>query len=141
MHTTRLPTVRASVDIYQMSTPVGERGGVCGPQVNQLEQVSSLGHQMSLAGVRLLYRGGLYSEVQCILGNGHMGTPCGAPSPPPRQLAGDTYGIKIPYYVTPPDMNCLNNVLTSKSVVHLDVALSLEAFTFYFILKVDLLFT
>ena len=83
MHTTRLPTVRASVDIYQMSTPVGEWGGVCGSQVNQFEQVSSLGHQMSLAGIRPLYRGGLYSEVQCILGNGHMGTSCGAPSPPP----------------------------------------------------------
>ena len=61
--------------------------------------------------------------------------------PPATSLAGDNYGIKIPYCVTPPDMNCFNNVLTSKSIVHLDVALSLEAFTFYFILNADLLFT
>ena len=75
-----------------------------GPQVNKFEQVSSDGYQMSLAkgadrrrvshvccpgrglgpvGVSCLMSrreegpglGGLYSEVQCIKSNGHMGTP------------------------------------------------------------------
>ena len=44
-----------------------------GPQENKFQHVPSDGHQMSLAG-----RAGaliLYSEVQCIMGNGHMGTP------------------------------------------------------------------
>ena len=42
-----------------------------GPQVNKFEQVSSDGHQMSLVGtVRS-------SEVQCIMGNGDMGSPSG----------------------------------------------------------------
>ena len=50
-----------------------------GPKVNKFEQVSSLGHMMSVArGVGLERRGAdgwgfLYSEVQCIMGNGHMG--------------------------------------------------------------------
>ena len=48
-----------------------EGGG--GPQVNEFEQVSSLSHQMSLAGreVPCLGRGGsgsLYSEVPCLGG-------------------------------------------------------------------------
>ena len=71
-------------------------GGWC-PKVNKFEQVSSDGNQMSLAGgdgapcpVRfysqapkvscpgLGWGGGLYNEVQCIMGNGHMGpSPCG----------------------------------------------------------------
>ena len=69
-----------------MSVLVG--GG--GPQVNKLEQVSIDGHQMSLAvvglGVPCLMSGGgpgsgggrtgLYSEVQCIMDNGHIVTPC-----------------------------------------------------------------
>ena len=77
-----------------------------GAQVRKIEQVSSYGHQMSLAGVRSEIggrsmsdidiggvggvawvrgggpmsdvQGGLgepYSEVQCIVSNGHMGTP------------------------------------------------------------------
>ena len=45
-----------------------------GHQVNKSEEVSSLGHQMSLRG-GALYGGGLYSEVECIMGNGHMGPP------------------------------------------------------------------
>ena len=41
-------------------------------EVNKFEQVSSDGHQMSLAG-----GGALYIEVHCIMGNHHMG-----PHPP-----------------------------------------------------------
>ena len=54
---------------------------VGGPQVNKFEQVSGYDHLMSLAGGSpdLMSREGeegtLYSEVQCITGNGHMGTP------------------------------------------------------------------
>ena len=62
------------------------------PQVNKFEDVSSVGHQMSVAGGRVRgprsdgWGGGgrslksdvgggvLYSEVQGITGNGHMGT-------------------------------------------------------------------
>ena len=46
--------------------------------MNKVEQVSNDGHQMSLAsGVHEVpsWGGGLYSEFQCIMGNGHMGTP------------------------------------------------------------------
>ena len=52
-------------------SPSGE-----GPHVNKFEQVSSNGHQMSL-GVRgsHIWGGDLYSEVQIIIGNGHMGPP------------------------------------------------------------------
>ena len=56
--------------------------------MNKFEQVSSDDHQMSLEGMPgLLSRGGareswvscpggqaLYSKIQCIMGNGHMGT-------------------------------------------------------------------
>ena len=41
-------------------------------EVNKFEQVSSDGHQMSLAG-----GGALYIEVHCTMGNHHMG-----PHPP-----------------------------------------------------------
>ena len=54
---------------HQMSSPGEGRGG--GPQVNKFEQVSSLGHQISLAVGRAW--GSLYDKVQCIIGNGgHM---------------------------------------------------------------------
>ena len=55
--------------------------------MNKFEQVSSDGHQMSLTwgGVRAgggpmsdiqgAGASGLYIEVQCIMGKGHMGTP------------------------------------------------------------------
>ena len=61
--------------------------------MNKFEQISSFGHQMSLAGGhgaglgwRQLYNespytegagpaGSLYGEVQCIMSNGHMGPP------------------------------------------------------------------
>ena len=58
--------------------------------MNRFEQVSSDGHQMLLAGQQLgtgpvgvpcfwgegvPILGGLYSEVQCIIGNGYMGSP------------------------------------------------------------------
>ena len=53
--------------------------------MNKFEQVSSDDHQMSLAGAgRFLSSevpcleeraGALYSKVQCIMGNGHMGSP------------------------------------------------------------------
>ena len=45
--------------------------------MNKFEQVSSDGHQISLAGgSRFDVQWGmvLYSEVQCIMGNGHMGS-------------------------------------------------------------------
>ena len=49
--------------------------------MNKFEQVSSDGHQISLAGrpelggVPCLVSGGPYSEVQSTMINGHMGTP------------------------------------------------------------------
>ena len=58
-----------------MSALVG--GG--GAEVNKCEQVSSVGHRTSLAGVSLssespcLGWGWLFSEVQCIIDNGPMG--------------------------------------------------------------------
>ena len=89
MRTARLPTVCASIATrYQYWL-----GG--GPKVNEFEQVSSIGHQMSLARgplqCGLMSRGSLYGEVPCpkglgvpvgevqsIMGNGHMGAPtCG----------------------------------------------------------------
>ena len=58
--------------------------------MNKFEQVSSDGHQMPLAGTGLGWgipcldgvpgpglRGSLYSEVQCIVCNGDMGSPSG----------------------------------------------------------------
>ena len=75
-----------------MSVLVGEGG----PQINKFEQLSNDGHQMSLAGKAGVVGwgerqgqgwgsrlpclmpgggGGLYSEIQCIMGNGHTGTP------------------------------------------------------------------
>ena len=45
-------------------------------EVNKFEQVSSGGHQISLVGGGgLVLEGSLYSEVQCFMGNGHMGHP------------------------------------------------------------------
>ena len=52
-----------------MPVPVCVKGGGGGHQMNKFEQVFIDGHQMLLGG------GTLYSEVQCIMGNGHMGTP------------------------------------------------------------------
>ena len=71
-----------------MYLPDVRTGG--GPQLNKLEQVYSLGHQMSVllrvlclqeARVRRAHYSevpclgwrSLYGEVQCIMGNGHMG--------------------------------------------------------------------
>ena len=74
MHTARLLTVRA------LATRCQYWWG--GPQVNKFEQVSSDGHRMSPAeagawGCQGWDWGGgaagLYSEVQCIMSNGHMG--------------------------------------------------------------------
>ena len=48
-------------------------GGPCTGSMNKIEQVTSDGHQMSLGGVG--WDWGLHSEVQGIMGNGHMGTP------------------------------------------------------------------
>ena len=52
--------------------------------MNKFEQVSIDGAKMSLAVSRAAVEGGpmsdvwkaLWSEVQCIMANGHMGTPC-----------------------------------------------------------------
>ena len=72
---------------YVLHRPAPDVGGAGCPQVNKFEQVSSDGHQVSLArGVLdLMSRGeegwglgrgtGLYSEVQCIMGNDHRGSP------------------------------------------------------------------
>ena len=83
MRTAHLQIIHASV-----ITPVGWRGGV--PEVNKFEQVFSDGHQISLPMVSGLMSGegptsdvlwwgggsgGLHSEVQGIMGNGHMGSP------------------------------------------------------------------
>ena len=92
MLTTFFPTVHASVASHQVSALA------VSPQVNMFEQVSGLGHQMSLAwdGVRgSLYWGSgsacigagpgagvqqcrgvpWYSEIQGIMNKGYMGTP------------------------------------------------------------------
>ena len=96
MHTTCLPTGHT----FATRCQYWQRG----PQTNKFEQVSSDGHQMSLAGApgprgvpclmswgaRARARGpicdvqgagtrteegALYNEIQCTMGNGHMGTP------------------------------------------------------------------
>ena len=66
---------------HQMSAPWED------PRVNKFEQVSSVGRQMSLAGVPVQRgqrggrgagtraRGSLYDEVQYITDNGHMRPP------------------------------------------------------------------
>ena len=80
--------------MVQCST-VQYQWGWVDPDVNNFEHIFSGGHQISLAGVGseglmsgglrtrgdpcLISRsreglGGLYSEVQCIMGNGEMGT-------------------------------------------------------------------
>ena len=85
MCTAHLPTVRASAASCQYWW-----GG--GPQVNKFEQVSSDCHQMPPAGAGAWgtragagmgvpcltskgVAGDLYSEVQCTMSNGYMGTP------------------------------------------------------------------
>ena len=55
---------------HQMSAVVGD------PQVNKFEQVSNLGHQMTLVeGMGPCTEGVVYSEVQCVMDNGNRGTP------------------------------------------------------------------
>ena len=54
--------------LYILWWPPDVSNGGGGPQANTFEQVSSDGHHMSLAGA-------MYSEVQCIMGNGNMVTP------------------------------------------------------------------
>ena len=50
----------------------GGRGGGVYPQVNKFVQISSDVHQISVAGQ------GVSPKSQCIMDNGHMGTPpCG----------------------------------------------------------------
>ena len=78
MHASGLETASASV---QWPPPdITPRG----PHMNKFEQVFSDHHQMSLAGAGaggipgLMSMGeAVYSEVQYIIGNGPMGTPCG----------------------------------------------------------------
>ena len=82
----------------QKNIPVGCVQPVCQPyvlrppdvstdrdaQVNKFEEVFSVCHQISLTGAPISHirgggggwgKGGLYSEVQCIIGNGHIGIP------------------------------------------------------------------
>ena len=70
MCTARLPTVHASVTTWYQYQWVGGKGAL-------YSEVQC--HQMSLAGVAglgaFLCTGGLYCEIQCIMGNGHMGIP------------------------------------------------------------------
>ena len=82
-HSSRMPTICASIASKCQQC----RGS---PQVNKFEKVSSDGHQMPLAGRSLSSEVpwgqnfgsetrtsvGLYSEVQCIMGNDHMDHPC-----------------------------------------------------------------
>ena len=71
-HSTRIRTTRFSGHHY-VSVPVEGLG----PHLNKFERMSSDGHQMSVArGVprsQVLGEGDRYSEVQCIMGNFHMG--------------------------------------------------------------------
>ena len=85
MRTAHLP----SMGIHASLATMMYWWGVRGPQVNKFEQVSSDDHQMSLVegwrvpclmlrglgpeGARAMRGASLYSEVQCIMGNGHMG--------------------------------------------------------------------
>ena len=62
MHTSRLQTVDVSVATIRC-----QYQRVVSPQVNKFEQDSSEDNKMPVAG-----GGALYSEVQCIMGNGHM---------------------------------------------------------------------
>ena len=67
--------------VYMLQWPPDVSTGIGDLQVNKFEQVSSLGHQMSLAGglcTRVAWPGlrpgrSLCSEVQGIVSNGHMG--------------------------------------------------------------------
>ena len=67
------PDVSTGGQPPDVSTAVLVGGGPCTGSMNKFEQVSSDGHQMSRGGVG--WDRGLHSEVQCIMGNGHMGTP------------------------------------------------------------------
>ena len=73
MHTARLPKVHASNASY-LSVPVR------GSQMNKFEQVSSDDHggggRAGSKGVPCPGDSTLYAEVQCIMGNGHIGIPC-----------------------------------------------------------------
>ena len=85
----RLPTCFNS---HQMSAPV-----LGGTKVNKFEQVFSGGHQVSpVGGMGFLYSevpylggGELYSPVQCIVTNGHMGLPS-SPEQNDRQTTVET---------------------------------------------------
>ena len=63
-----------------MATTCTVRGG---PRVKKFEQVFSDGHKMSQARGPVSGVGTLYSEIQCIMSNGHMG-------PPPLNRMTDT---------------------------------------------------
>ena len=65
MRTAHYPTIRASI-ATRCQQWLGK-----GPKVNKFEQVSSLGHEMSLAG-----RGALYKEDGGALYRGWEGCPC-----------------------------------------------------------------
>ena len=76
------PTIRASI-----ATRCPHQGDL---EVNKFEEVCSDLHQMSLAdgvglgGVPRSHAKGVRLEVQCIMGNGHMGTPCELTDRPTR---------------------------------------------------------
>ena len=106
MRTAHSPTVRVSVASHKMSLAEGSSSKQIwtglwtlppdvtsgGPQMNKFEQVSGLSKVSLLgrgAGIMKwrpctglglgdvpVQRGSLYGEVQGIMGNGHMGTPC-----------------------------------------------------------------
>ena len=89
MHTASLPTIHVLV-----STTCQYWWGA---EMNKFEEVSSDGHKMPLAGawgrgphVPCLEEDGwgeLYSEVQCIMVNGHMGIP------PPNRMTDRQFMI------------------------------------------------
>ena len=70
MRTARLPTICVSVATTRCQYCWGN------PQVNNFEQVSVDDHQMSVVG-RVAPRSGIgrILSSQCIMSNGHMGTP------------------------------------------------------------------
>ena len=74
MRTAQLPILRASMVI---PPDISTSGGWC-PYVIKFKQVNCDCHQMSLAGVSCLMSGvGGVCTVQCMMGTGHMGSPCG----------------------------------------------------------------
>ena len=82
-HSSRMHTSIPSTYTDRVCSSIHQMSAQGDPEVNKFEQISSCGHQISLAGGKWVTefscRGvgpagrGLYSEVQCIMGNGNIG--------------------------------------------------------------------